>query len=166
MVNTDSKRDTFITNCICIYYEKVVEELQKPKIWEDMERKEMAYTKKEHAEREFKSPLIDNPYEGSSLHIKFAFNGFTKTRRFKLFNMHKSEKNKAPAKKGKIACKEVMPSAIRDNNCIKGTFILEELYIRPGDSAWGFSLMWCTAKLTGGAESVNGSSFEEMNWEN
>ncbi len=169
MVDINSKRDTFITDCIRVCYEKAVEELQKPEIWQDMDKEEMAYTKREHAEREFKSPIVDDPYEGTSLRIKFAFNGFTKAKRFKLFDMRKGEKSKAPSKKGKekeTVCKEVMPSAIRDNNCIEGTFILEELYIRPGDNSWGFSLVWCAAKLTGAAEGTNGSSFEEMGWEN
>jgi hypothetical protein len=137
-MNPESVRDTFNCDVIGVLYKAALKEVMKPELWEAMDKDHMAPESEEEMASKFRSPLVDNAYEGGSqCRIKFAYNGFNKQKRFVLYDCRLSKKGKLAAieekgkKKGsskkkasasaKTAFPSISPGSIRDGNAIAGT---------------------------------------------
>jgi len=131
----NNKRDEFNMTCIREVFEACATELEKDEFWEAMGRPDL---KPKNVRGPFKMPYIDAS-EGAVFKIKFVFNVFTGMRKFELFDFRIPKKNnKVPS---------ALPQTIKNGNHIDGTFEVDDLYIRPNDQAWGFSLIWSAARV-------------------
>lgn len=141
-----NKRDDF--NCAVLkeVYNACIAELEKSELWEAIGR---SHLKPKNVRIPFKTPIVDMP-EGSILRIKFVYNVFTRQKRFELFDLRSTVKK---GKEGTIP--KALPETIKDDNEMDGTFEVDDLFIRPADQSWGFSLLWSAARVhTGSALEV------------
>lgn len=134
-VNFESRRDMLNTEALSVLKKVGLKEVMKKELWEAMEKDFMCPESEEDMNAKFRSPVVDDPFEGNSqFRIKFAFNGFNKQKRFALYDCRLSKKEKIAAleKKGKSKSSKkavssstafplVMPGAIRDGNAVAGT---------------------------------------------
>jgi hypothetical protein len=138
----DNKRDDFICAALREVYNVCIAELEKSELWEAIGR---PHLKPKNVSIPFKMPIVDLP-EGSILRIKFVYNVFTRQKRFELFDMRTTVKK---TKEGAVP--KALPETIKDDNEMDGTFEVDDLFIRPVDQSWGFSLLWSAARVHSGS---------------
>jgi len=142
-IDPSNARHAQIVKHVKTIHDTIAKELSSLDFWRTIGRVEYAMDE-EALRTKGKSPIFDDPYEGSKLRIKFQYHPFSKSKLFELFDMRPVKEGK---NKGKLNKNQIAPSLVHDGDLMDGCIEVGQVYLNPSEQTWGWSVRWTCGRV-------------------